>query len=396
MVITNSYDVLNRLTNRSSVSGYKVTFAYSPTGQRTNMTDVSGTNSYVYDNRDRLLTNATPQGTLTKVFCYGLDLISQRDASSGVLNYYGYDGNGNTRYLTGTNAAISDTYFYDAFGTTLTNTGTTTNFYRFAGEQFDSNLGFYYQRARYLNANSGRFVSRDSFAGHQANPMSLHRYYYCADDPVNKIDPSGHDYALGVSLTTLSVSSTLGGINFSPPVTSASKLSSLYSVAWGASRALTEGEINLARTVFGDSINYAKTGVHYGKWKFFQPKGREMTPDGIIHTGGETINDYTVAGSKPDFDLPLIFQQGILIHELAHVWQHQMGVNLLKKGLYRNYEYAGPNFGRLAFSDYGIEQQAQMTEDYFYIRNGEYRSSTIPFPTPSLSTYEAIIPFLSR
>src|SRR5258707_671992 len=53
-VITNQYDVLNRLTNRVSVNGYRVLLAYSPTGQRTNMDDLSGPTSYTYASRDRL------------------------------------------------------------------------------------------------------------------------------------------------------------------------------------------------------------------------------------------------------------------------------------------------------------------------------------------------------
>lgn len=110
-------------------------------------------------------------GTLTKVYAYGLDLISQRTISGNVLNYYGYDGNGNTRLLT----------------------GTTLNNYRYTGEQFDPNLGFYYLRARYMNPNSGRFLSRDSYAGNIYDPASLHRYTYCANSPVNYADPSGHD-----------------------------------------------------------------------------------------------------------------------------------------------------------------------------------------------------------
>jgi hypothetical protein len=77
------------------------------------------------------------------------------------------------------------------------------------------------------------------------------------------------------------------------------------------------------------------------------------------------------------------------------VWQRQHGVNVVLNGLYRNYNYAGPNFGKLPFSAYGIEQQAQMTEDYFFLRSGFF-SSTVPTPIPSLATYEKILPFLPK
>jgi RHS repeat-associated protein len=96
------------------------------------------------------------------------------------------------------------TYDYDAFGNLLHSTaagippgGTTVtatpNEFLFAGEQFDSDLGLYYNRARYLNVSTGRFWSMDSFDGQPQSPSSLHKYLYSSGDPVNRIDPSGND-----------------------------------------------------------------------------------------------------------------------------------------------------------------------------------------------------------
>jgi len=59
------------------------------------------------------------------------------------------DAQHNVRFLTNTSGAVTDQYTYDAFGNLITNTGTTPNNYRFAGEQSDPNLGLYYLRARY-------------------------------------------------------------------------------------------------------------------------------------------------------------------------------------------------------------------------------------------------------
>ena len=63
------------------------------------------------------------------------------------------------------------------------------SFYR--GEQFDSDLGLYYLRARYYNPNTGRFLSRDPKGGNGYDPKTLHKYLYASGDPVNRIDPSG-------------------------------------------------------------------------------------------------------------------------------------------------------------------------------------------------------------
>jgi RHS repeat-associated protein len=62
----------------------------------------------------------------------------------------------------------------------------------YAGEQFDHDLGLYYNRARYLEVNRGRFWSQDSYEGSAEEPASLHKYSYGNNDPVNRIDPSGH------------------------------------------------------------------------------------------------------------------------------------------------------------------------------------------------------------
>ena len=45
---------------------------------------------------------------------------------------------------------------YEAFGTKTSGTGDVANKYLFAGEQYDSNLGDYYLRARYYDREAGR------------------------------------------------------------------------------------------------------------------------------------------------------------------------------------------------------------------------------------------------
>ena len=106
-------------------------------------------------------------------------------------NIYGYDGHRSTRFLTDSTGTITDTYTYDAFGNLSSQTGATPNDYLYSGEQYDSNLGFYYLRARYLNPESGRFWTMDSYEGSSDDPLTLHKYTYANNNAVNKLDPSG-------------------------------------------------------------------------------------------------------------------------------------------------------------------------------------------------------------
>jgi RHS repeat-associated protein len=69
--------------------------------------------------------------------------------------------------------------------------GATPNDYLYGGEQFDANLGFYYLRTRYMNPESGRFFSADSFAGNADDPVSLHKYLYADADPIDRNQSRG-------------------------------------------------------------------------------------------------------------------------------------------------------------------------------------------------------------
>jgi RHS repeat-associated protein len=126
---------------------------------------------------------------------HGLELIAQTkpqpSPNPALINYYVFDGHRSVRALTDASGAATDSYDYDAFGNLIHSTGTTPNNYLFGSEQFDPDLGLYYNRARYLNVSSGRFWSMDTFEGDDASPPSLHKYLYVSDNPVDDRDPSG-------------------------------------------------------------------------------------------------------------------------------------------------------------------------------------------------------------
>jgi RHS repeat-associated protein len=54
----------------------------------------------------------------------------------------------------------------------------------------------------YLNPDTGRFWTADSFQGNQYDPLSLHKYLYAQADPVNNTDPSGEETLIGISIAS--------------------------------------------------------------------------------------------------------------------------------------------------------------------------------------------------
>jgi RHS repeat-associated protein len=61
----------------------------------------------------------------------------------------------------------------------------------FTGELQNSASGMVHLRARWYDANAGRFHARDPFEGWAETPYSQHFYQYAYSNPVNWTDPSG-------------------------------------------------------------------------------------------------------------------------------------------------------------------------------------------------------------
>ena len=55
--------------------------------------------------------------------------------------------------------------------------------------------------ARYYDPSNGRFISQDSYRGSIDESSQWHLYVYCANNPINYVDPSGHKrVTLGVGV----------------------------------------------------------------------------------------------------------------------------------------------------------------------------------------------------
>ena len=79
----------------------------------------------------------------------------------------------------------------DAFGNVQVQ-GNSTNHLTYNQEWFDFSTGLQSLRARYVDLELGRFVSRDAVLGTLEDPRTHNLYLYLQNDPLNNIDPSGH------------------------------------------------------------------------------------------------------------------------------------------------------------------------------------------------------------
>ena len=123
----------------------------------------------------------------------------------------------------------------------------------------------------------------------------------------------------------------------------------------------------MARTIFGDAINYSKVRLFKGKWWPFHPRNAAMAPTGDIwfHPDG--------GGWSEDFSSETLGQQGFFIHELTHVWQTQKGgcfyLPLMRHPFCRYRYELKP---QKPFQKYGIEQQAEIVRHRFLADRGGF------------------------
>ena len=110
-------------------------------------------------------------------------------------SYYLYnkDIQGSTTSLIKEDGTADAVYRYTDFGeTTIEGDNKAGNEVCYTGGIYDSTTGLYYLNARYYNPEDGRFLTEDTYRGETKEPDTWHLYAYCANNPINYTDPSGH------------------------------------------------------------------------------------------------------------------------------------------------------------------------------------------------------------
>src|SRR5207249_247145 len=104
---------------------------------------------------------------------------------------YHPDELGSARALSDAGQTVVQRYETDEFGVPTTTTGSSTQPFRYTGQQYDAETGFLYLRARMYDPQLGRFLQRDRWLGDMNTPPSLNRYSYVLSNPATLRDPSG-------------------------------------------------------------------------------------------------------------------------------------------------------------------------------------------------------------
>ena len=192
---TNTYDSLNQLigfTDGKTTASYK----YDVDGLRISKTVDGHSIDQIWNDDKQIAVDADGSNPYkAQIYIRGTNLLAGCEFVQAVKSdytYYTQNAHGDVVNLTDNNGAVTKAYQYDAFGVEKNIDDTDTNAFRYCGEYYDKETATIYLRARYYSPSTGRFISRDSFAGSNNDPLSLNLYTYCHNNPVSGTDSTGH------------------------------------------------------------------------------------------------------------------------------------------------------------------------------------------------------------
>jgi RHS repeat-associated protein len=190
---TFTYDAFDRLT-RVQESGVTLgQYSYAADGLRTTKTLPTQPGqpfTYTWDRSGlgKVLSNG--QGDHYGWGADGLATWNKPTAQPPSTAYVHGDAAGSTRVISNSSGGILGTQQYDAFGRRVESgfSGESSLEFGYQGEQRDAETGLTYLRARYLDPDTGRFLTPDPLPGSLTDPSSQHPYAYVGNNPLSVTD----------------------------------------------------------------------------------------------------------------------------------------------------------------------------------------------------------------
>jgi len=183
-----------------SKPGLNIDYTYNALGARTTKT-VNGTLTKFVTapvfGMNHVLMEADVNNNITRRYVYGghQQLIQEPTPGNKNNDHFLLHGGsvGNITHAMNRTGDVVNQYDYDAFGSRTVVEGDDSTSFAYTGEQYDSETGLLYLRARYYDPEIGRFITVDPYLGRMEEPVTQNRYIYVQNNPLAFNDPTGMD-----------------------------------------------------------------------------------------------------------------------------------------------------------------------------------------------------------
>jgi RHS repeat-associated protein len=198
----------DRLRRIDLASGGALEYTYDAQGLMASRIDASGTERYTWDGTlpyGQMVASTNASGTLKAREVWGTDHLAE--VRNDTVLWLLTDGLGHVRAVADSVGKIIGRQDFDAWGNRRVDSGRTVRF-GYRGEWSDAATGLVYLRARWMDPQTGRFVSEDPYEGKINQASSLHRFLYAYQSPVNFVDPNGR-FGLGEMMASMAINDIL-------------------------------------------------------------------------------------------------------------------------------------------------------------------------------------------
>ena len=178
------FNALGQMTEAKSGGMIVGKYEYDPLGRRKAKTAGGLKTEYLWSGNQVMAEYRG--GKLLRRYIYGagIDNPIALVAGNGTKTYIHKDALGSVVALSNNAGVVTDKFSYSPFGKSADESGSP---YKFAARWIDSETGLYYNRNRYYNPSTGRFISPDPIG--YGDGMNM--YAYVGNDPMNATDPMG-------------------------------------------------------------------------------------------------------------------------------------------------------------------------------------------------------------
>ncbi|MBI4492350.1 MAG: RHS repeat-associated core domain-containing protein, partial [Chloroflexi bacterium] len=168
--------------------------AYDGDGVRRKRLDQSGTIHYLGAYERNVGNGLDTTEVVTKYYGATLGAVTRLIAfrKNGVLSWMGTDHLGSTIRVANASFASVDGMRYTLYGVSRDPGSALTTDHKFTSQVEDASIGLYWYHSRAYDPGLGRFVQPDSIVPEPGSPQALNRYSYARNNPLNRLDPTGH------------------------------------------------------------------------------------------------------------------------------------------------------------------------------------------------------------